>query len=67
MNFAPDMIVKVQLSNGMTIHGRVTSVDEHGDGRATFPASGSRVIVSDVIPEMVVEAFYFQGKGRYGV
>lgn len=65
MSFEVGQIVKVRIPNGH-VHGRVISVDQNGDGRARF-ASGANAVVSDIMPEMLVQAFYFEGKGRYGV
>lgn len=67
VKFAPGMIVKVSLPEGKHAFGRVTQATEDGcDGKATFVMSG-RVAVSAIMEEMVTEAFYFEGKGRYGV
>lgn len=67
MSFEKGQIVKVALGDTHAF-GRVTSVDQYGDGEVIFrnPANG-HIISTTVLPEMVQEAFHFQGKGRYGV
>lgn len=67
MNFEQGQIVKIKAGDTF-LFGRVRSVDRHGDGVATFKSQVfPNVIISPIMPEMVVEAFWQDGKGRYGV
>lgn len=58
-------IAKVNLPDGH-IFGRVVSVDEFGDAQVRFNNNGTALLAT-VLPEMVADSFWQDGKGRYGV
>lgn len=67
MTFIKGQIVRMDLG-GIAAFGRVTKVDESGDGKAMFYNSANgHIIEATIMPEMVEEAFWFNGTGKYKV
>lgn len=66
MKFKEGQIVLVKLAS-RNVHGRVVSVQPHGDGVARFRGETGNAIMAPIMPEMVVSAFWQDGIGAYGV